>query len=196
MFSHKLNIKWAFVLSAFVLFSISCMNSEQGEGSNSEKEDYTVEETIAKGLYEQVMEIGGEQLPKGQSGKWNKISEMIQELEHYSAEQGNNLKPRKSEVTAIFMKYGYGDYSEGYSAIEESSEKINYFLNIGLKIASLETIELTKGEKEARKTEKEIIKDLKKAGYTQSDIKGLDEYEETIGKSVSLLVKLPRPDSE
>ncbi len=192
MFLFRKNYHLLIVLFFASLFFAGCLNSNKNAESANDSEKQTVSSAIKKSLYEQILDIGGDKLPKGSSDYWENMKNMIEELDKLIEERGSN-KIRKRAVNKIFKKYGYEKYEEGYAAVEECSEKINFILNIGLKVASLETIELTKTKDDVNNTQKEIITELQKAGYSQSDVEYLDKYEEVLGKSVSLLVKLPTP---
>lgn len=174
-----------------IVFVSACFESEESRENSDESKEESVEASIKKGLYEQVMEIGGNALPEGDFKPWEQTRDVILALEDADLSKSDNSK---KEIRKIFKAHGFKTYEEGYRRIEKSSRMINTILGIGLELASLETIELTKGKKEARRAEKEIIKKLQKKGYTQADIKGLDKYESTLGKSVDLLLKLPKPE--
>ena len=181
------------LVSAFLVTIIitSCSYSEN-EDSSDESRTISVEETIGKGLYEQVMAIGGDKLPVGEIERWVTMRDLIKEILILEQESKKPLDKQKKTITSLFEKYGFESYKDGIAEIERSGEMINFIMEIGIKIASVETIELTKGKKEATKANKEIIEALKKRGFSQADVKGLDEYENTIGKSIGLLFKLPK----
>jgi hypothetical protein len=183
-----------FIVVLFLVFTIACFDNEnqaeQAENSDTE----TVESAIKKGLYEQVMEIGGESLPEGDKERWERTKDAILDIEKLEHSDSKPLDEQRAQLKKIFKRHGFKTYEQGYERIEESSRMINNILSIGLQLASLETIVLTKGEEAARKAEKDIIRSLKKDGYTQADVKGLDEYEDIIGKSVGLMLKLPKPE--
>jgi hypothetical protein len=183
-----------FTVIVFLIFASACFDSEKQADTAENEDSESVESAIKKGLYEQVMNIGGESLPEGDIKTWDKTKDVILEIEALETKDSKPLDEQKEALTKIFKRHGFKSYRAGYARIEESSRMINNILSIGLRLASLETIELTKGKKEARQAEKEIIQSLKRDGYTQADVKGLDEHEDIIGKSVGLLLKLPKPE--
>lgn len=183
-----------FITIVFLIFATACFDSENQAEQAENEDSESVESAIKKGLYEQVMDIGGESLPEGDKERWDRTKDVILEIEKLETSDTKPLEEQKAKLTKIFKRHGFKTYADGYARIEESSRMINNILSIGLRLASLETIVLTKGEAEARKAEKEIIQSLKQDGYSQADVKGLDEHEDIIGKSVGLLLKLPKPE--
>ncbi|MEA2042097.1 MAG: hypothetical protein U9N85_06045 [Bacteroidota bacterium] len=181
----------------FALFTVGCLSSDE-ESENASKKERTesVEESIDKGLYEQIMEIGGEQLLEGKQGKWLKMKSLIEELSQLESTTNKPLDKSKRKIKKIFKEYGFLTYEAGLAEIEKSGEMVNYTMELGIKIASLQTVELTQSGKELKRAKQNIIKDIKSKGLTQADIQGLEKYESSIGKSISLLFKLPKASDE
>ncbi len=170
----------------------SCNSSNDEANNNSKAKQESVDSAIKKSLYQRIMEIGGDKLPLGDKAKWINLKGMITSLDSMVS-HNSDAKIKRRNCNKIFKQYGYKKYRDGYSAVEHCSEKVNFILNIGLKVASLETVEVIKSSNELAEAKRNIINELKNAGYSQMDVKFLDKYENVFGKSVELLVKLPLP---